>query len=146
MRSGTFDSGIVEIAVPDGWMAFCGIDSECRTTPKKVHVFKDAELETDIFTHAGLTVCFYGPEDSWLSPKCFYDNVSDMEPFVLGTYTWRGYTCSSFGYPYTMLETECDGCIFFVMILTKNGGHEVSLQDPDVENILKSLKITNNKE
>ena len=141
-----FDSGVFRIHVPDGWMAFCGIDSECRTTPKKVHIFKGAELETDIFTHAGLTICFYGREDIWLSPKSFYDNVSDMEPFVLGAYTWRGYTCTSFGYPYTMLETACDGCIFFVMILTENGEHEVSLKDPDVENILKSLKITNDKE
>ena len=138
-----FDSGVFRIHVPDGWMAFCGIDSECRTTQKKVHIFKGAKLETDIFTHAGLTICFYGREDIWLSPKSFYDNVSDMEPFVLGAYTWRGYTCTSFGYPYTMLEAEHDGCVFQVMILTKNGEYEISLADADVQTILTSLTQTN---
>jgi hypothetical protein len=143
MSHGRFDSGTFKIAVPDGWMAFCGIDSECRTTQKKVHVFKEAKLETDIFTHAGLTICFFGKEDYYLSPKFFYDNVVDMEPFTLGAYTWNGYTCTSFGYPYTMLEAKHDGCVFQVMILTKNGEYELSLADADVQTILTSLTQTN---
>ena len=143
MSHGRFDSGTFKIAVPDGWMAFCGIDSEGRTTQKKVHIFKEAKLETDIFTHAGLTICFFGKEDIYLSSKCFYDDVSDMEPFVLGTYTWSGYTCTSFGYPYTMLEAKHDGCVFQVMILTKNGEYELSLADADVQTKLTSLTQTN---
>ena len=142
MKTDLFDSGCFRIFVPDGWMAFCGIDSECRTTPKKVHIFKDAKLETDIFTHAGITICFFGKQDIYISPKFFYDNVVDIEPFTLGAYTWNGYTCTSLGYPYTMLETEHDGCVFQVMILEKNGDHEISLHNTDVQNILKSLTQT----
>ena len=48
-----------------------------------------------------------------------------MDPFVLGEYTWNGYTCTSLGYPYTMLEAKQDGCVFQVMILTKNGEYEI---------------------
>ena len=121
-------------------MAFCGIDSECRTTQKTVHIFKDAKIETDIFTHAGITICFFGRNDSYISPKSFYDNIDDMEPFTLGRYIWEGYTCTSFGYPYTMLETKHDGCIFQVMVLMKIGEHEISLEDADVQNILKSIQ------
>lgn len=142
MKTDLFDSGCFRIFVPDGWMAFCGIDSECRTTPKKVHIFKDAKLETDIFTHAGITICFFGKQDIYISPKFFYDNVVDIDPFTLGAYTWSGYTCTSLGYPYTMLETEHDGCVFQVMILEKNGAHEISLHNTDVQNILKSLTQT----
>ena len=69
MEFDLFDSGYFRIAVPSGWMAFCGIDSECRTTPKKVHIFKGASLETDIFTHAGITICFFGKEDNYLSRR-----------------------------------------------------------------------------
>jgi hypothetical protein len=143
MSHGQFDSGYFRIVVPEAWLAFCGIDSECRTTQKKVHIFKEAKLETDIFTHAGLTICFFGKEDYYLSPKFFYDNVVDMEPFTLGAYTWNGYTCTSFGYPYTMLEAKHDGCVFQVMILTKNGEYEISLTDADVQTILTSLTQTN---
>ena len=141
MRTEVFDSGFFSVVVPDGWMAFCGIDSECRTTQKKVHIFKDAKLETDIFTHAGITICFFNRQDYYLSPKFIYDNVEDMEAFTLGAYTWNGYTCTSLGYPYTMLEAKHDGCVFQVMILMKNGEHEVSLNDADVRSIIESISI-----
>ena len=134
-----FDSGYFRIIVPVGWMAFFGIDSECRTTQKKVHICKDAKLETDIFTHAGITICFFDRQDYYLSPKFIYDNVADMEAFTLGAYTWNGYTCTSLGYPYTMLEAKHDGCVFQVMILMKNGEYEISLNDADVRLIIESI-------
>lgn len=122
-------------------MAFCGIDSECRTTPKKVHIFKDAKLETDIFTHSGITVCFFDSDDIYVSPKFIYDNVEDMEAFTLGAYTWNGYTCTSLGYPYTMLEATHNGCVFQVMLLMKNGEHEISLYDADVRAVIESIAV-----
>ena len=143
MRNDLFDSGYFRIVVPAGWMAFFGIDSEGTTTKKKVHIFKNAKFETDIFTHAGITICFFGKQDYYLSPKFFYDDVVDMKPFNLGAYTWNGYTCTSLGYPYTMLEAKYDGCVFQVMILTKNSEHEISLEDADVKTILESLTQIN---
>ena len=143
MKSDLFDGGYFRIVVPDGWMAFFGIDSECRMTQKKVHVFKEAKLETDIFTHAGITICFFGEQDIYVSTRFFYDNVENLEPFFLGAYTWHGYTCTSFGYPYTILEAKQDGCVFQVMILRKNGEYEISLADADVQAILASLTQTN---
>jgi len=138
-----FDSGVLRVAVPAGWGVFCGVDSEGRTSRKKVHIYKAAGQETDILTHAGITVCFFGRQELYLSPKFFYDDVKDMEAFTLGAYTWNGYTCTSFGYPYTMLEAEHDGCVLQVMILMKNGEHEISLEDEDVKIILESLAHAN---
>ena len=82
-----------------------------------------------------------GPDDIYVSPKFIYDNVADMEAFTLGAYTWNGYTCTSLGYPYTMLEATHNGCVFQVMILMKNGEHEVSLNDADVRSIIESISI-----
>lgn len=143
IKTELFDSGCFRIKVPTGWMAFLGIDSQCRTTNKTVHVCKGAKLETDIFTHACITVCFYDRQDNYISPKFIYDNVNDMDAFTLGAYTWNGYTCTSLGYPYTMLEADHDGCVFHVMILMKNGEYEISLDDEDVKMILESLTQTN---
>lgn len=137
-----YDSGRFQVVVPDGWMAFCGIDSEGRPTQKKVHIYKDAVIETDVYTHVGITICFFGRQDYYLSPKSFYDDVVDMETFTLGENTWGGYSCTSMGYPYTMLESKRDGCVFQVMILMKNGEHEISLADADVQTVLKSLTLT----
>lgn len=136
-----FDSGRFCVTVPDGWMAFCGTDSGGKITPKKVHIYKGISLQTDMFTHAGITVCFFGKEDYYLSPRHFYENIVDMEPLPLGPYTWNGYTCTSLGYPYTMLDTEKDGYIFQVMILMKNGEHGISLDDTDVRRIIGSLAL-----
>ena len=136
-----FDSGRFCVVVPEGWMAFCGTDSGGKVTPKKVHIYKGISVQTDIFTHAGITVCFFGKEDYYLSPKHFYENIVDMEPLPIGPYTWNGYTCTSFGYPYTMLDTEKDGYIFQVMILMKNGEHGISLDDTDVRRIIGSLAL-----
>ena len=134
-----FDNGVLRVQVPSGWAIFRGIDSECRITDKKVHIFKDAKQETDIFTHAGITVCFFGKQDYYVSPRFFYDDVADMEAFTLGAHRWEGYTCTSCGYPYTMLETVCHRYTLQVMILMKNGTHEISLKDEAVKTILESL-------
>ena len=136
-----FDSGRFCVTVPDGWMAFCGTDSGGKITPKKVHIYKGISLQTDIFTHAGITVCFFGKEDYYLSPRHFYENIVDMEPLLIGPYTWNAYTCTSLGYPYIMLDTEKDGYIFQVMILMKNGEHEISLDDTDVRLIIGNLTV-----
>ena len=136
-----FDSGRFCVTVPDGWMAFCGTDSGGKITPKKVHIYKGISLQTDIFTHAGITVCFFGKEDYYLSPRHFYENIVDMEPLPIGPYTWNAYTCTSLGYPYIMLDTEKDGYIFQVMILMKNGEHEISLDDTDVRRVIGSLAL-----
>lgn len=134
-----FISGKLRVSVPDGWMAFCGTDSGGKITPKKIHIYKGISLETDIFTHAGITVCFFDKGDYYLSPKHFYDNVVDIEPFTLGAYTWSGYICTSLGYPYTMLDSKRDGRILQVMLLMKNREYEILLEDADVRRIIESL-------
>ncbi len=138
-----FDNGILRVQVPPGWALFYGTDSEGKPNPKKLHIYKNAQIETDIFTHAGITICFFDRQDYYLSPKFIYDNAADMKAFTLGAYIWNGYTCTSLGYPYTMLEAKQDGCVLQVMILMKNGEHEISLDDSDVKIILESLTQIN---
>ncbi len=139
MNSQLFENGIMRVFVPSGWKQFYGIDSDGNASPKKIHVYKNAQYETDIFTKAGITICFYGKDEIFLSVKDFYDDVRDLEPFQCGNYLWNGYTCKSFGYPYTMLTANSDGITFQVMILNENGEHRISLDDSDVKAILESI-------
>lgn len=135
-----FDNGSLRVFVPSGWKLFYGIDSDGNKTPKKLHIYKGAQTEFDIFSKAGITVCFYGKNDIYISPKAFYDNVHDIEPFKLGDHLWSGFTCTSFDYPYTMLNTTYDGTTFQVMILMKNGEHEIHLDDEDVRSVIESIE------
>ena len=141
MECKTFDNGIFRALVPAGWNCFYGIDSEGRKSHKKLHIYKAADTEFDIFSKAGLTICYYGKEEYFLSPKFFYEDVQDLVPFVCGHHQWDGYTCTSLGYPYTMLTAMSNGATIYVMVLMKNGEHQISLQDPDVRSILESIEV-----
>ncbi|MBQ2863181.1 MAG: hypothetical protein IJE84_03310 [Clostridia bacterium] len=136
-----YDDGVIRVVVPDGWKLFCASDRERKSGMSKLHIYKNAQVASDIFTRAGITVCFFARDHIYLSPKRFYDNVEDIEPLLVGEREWSGYTCTSFGYPYLMLDSTEDGCVLQVMILLRNGEHQISIDDTDVEAILGSLSV-----
>ena len=135
-----YEGSVIRAFVPYGWKAFLGIDSEGKASEKKLHICKGADSELDIFSKVSVTVCFYSEDDFFFSPRGFYDDVADIEPVSIGDKTYTGYTCKSLGYPYTMLERHENGCVFFVMILEKNGDHVISISDSDVSAILESIE------
>ena len=141
MTGEIFDNGTVAVFVPDGWRAFQGTDSDENINPRRLYVYKNVDHELDIFARVGITLCFYGKGMIYLSGKNFYSDVRDITPFTLGKYDWNGYTCTSLGYPYTVLETEKDGHHIQVMILEKNGEYSISPEDEDVRAIIESISF-----
>ena len=105
-----FENGILRVLVPSGWKLFYGIDSEGNASPRNLHIFKGAQTELDVFSKAGITVFYHGKDEIYISTRDFYENVRDLEPFECGGHLWNGYTCTGFGYPYTMLEAKDDAC------------------------------------
>lgn len=142
MNGTLFDSGVMRIFVPEGWRCFKGIDSDGKETPRKLHIYKDAEIATDIFTKAGITVSYFGRDFIYFSPKPFYDEVCDINPVTMGERTFSGFKCKSLGYPYTMLEWSDKGSTLQIMILEENGDSRISLGNCDVEAVISSIKIT----
>ncbi|MBR6676446.1 MAG: hypothetical protein IKL24_03840 [Clostridia bacterium] len=142
MAETVFDNGIISLVVPEGWNAFGATDSEGNETASKVFVYKNAREPFEIFSKAGITVCFFGRDKYYFSPKAFYDDVCDIEPFTLGDHLWEGYTCKSLGYPYVMLEGRKNGCVFQIMVLLENGEERISMEDADVRRIIGSISAT----
>lgn len=139
MNSNHFSNGLLSVCVPEGWKLFETTDVEGKKTQKKLFIYKNAVTETDIFSKAGITVCFFGKNDYYFSPKSFYDNVKDIKSFSLGGRLFAGYTCTSLGYPYLMLDSQNDGTVLQVMILLENGDEKISFDDADVKMILESI-------
>jgi hypothetical protein len=139
MKTEVFRNEFLQVIVPDNWKAFLGIDAEGKTTQKKLHIYKNAESELDIFHKAGITICYYEDAGQYLLIKDLYDDVKDVSPFKLGNYCWSGYTCKSFGYPYIMLESSEKTDRILLMILTENGENKISFSDSDVQEIIKSI-------
>ena len=139
MSAEIFSNEFLQVAVPENWKSFLGIDAEGKATPKKLHVYKNAKCEMDIFHKAGITICYYEDAGQYFLIKSLYDEVEDISPFEMGNYCWSGFTCKSFGYPYIMLETSESTDRVLVMILTENGENKISFSDNDVQIILKSI-------
>lgn len=140
MKSQIYKNGVISVCVPSGWKLFTGIDSGGKETSEKVHIYKNIELNTDVFRKAGITICYYGEDKIYLQARDFYDDVKDIEPFEMGRYVWYGYTCTSMGYPYIMLEAYEGKAVFQVMLLLENNGERISLDDSDVCMIIESIK------
>ena len=139
MKAEVFSNEFLQVIVPDNWKAFLGIDAEGKTTQKKLHIYKNAENELDIFHKAGITICYYEDAGQYLLIKDLYDDINDIPSFELGNYCWSGYTCRSFGYPYIMLESSEKTDRILLMILTENGENKISFSDSDVQEIIKSI-------
>ena len=139
MSAEIFSNEFLQVEVPENWKSFLGIDAEGKTTPKKLHVYKNAKSEMDIFHKAGITICYYEDAGQYFLIKALYDEVEEVSPFEMGNYCWSGYTCKSFGYPYIMLETSEETDRILVMILTENGQNKISFSDSDVQEIMKSI-------
>lgn len=139
MKAEIFSNEFLQVNVPENWKVFLGIDPEGHATQKKLHIYKNAESELDIFYKAGITICYYEDAGQYFLIKDLYDEVEDILPFKMGNYCWSGYTCRSFGYPYIMLETSENTDRLLVMILTENGENKISFSDSDVQEILKSI-------
>ena len=139
MKAEVFSNEFLQVIVPENWKAFLGIDAEGKTTQKKLHIYKNAENELDIFHKAGITICYYEDAGQYLLIKDLYDDINDIPSFELGNYCWSGYTCKSFGYPYIMLESSEKTDRVLLMILTENGENKISFSDSDVQEIIKSI-------
>lgn len=69
MSGQQFDSGVLRVLVPTGWKLFFGIDSSGNATPKKLHIYKNAETEADILYKPGITICYFGKMKSIFPQK-----------------------------------------------------------------------------
>jgi len=134
-----FENEVLRVFVPEGWKLVCGTDSDGKVSPKKLYICKGAQSELEIFSRACVSVFYYGKNEIYVPTKWFYDNVQDIEPFACGNRLWEGYTCTSLGYPYTMLTATSNGATFQVMVLRENGEHKISLDDADVQAIIESI-------
>lgn len=83
-----FENEFLQVNVPEGWKLFLGIDPEGNTSKKKLHIFKNAENEMDIFFKAGITIHYYENARQYFMVKSLYDEVEDIPSFELGNYCW----------------------------------------------------------
>lgn len=139
----TFDGGNISVLVPDGWMAFHGVDYfedyDEGYDPNVVNVVKDGEDEFSMFTNPYIQIYYYGADSDMYVAKELYEDAEDIDPITLGNYTWEGFTAESLDMPFTLLYTEDGDDQFQVTIWTKTDEGEISLDDADAQAIIASI-------
>ena len=125
----TYDAGAFTLLVPEGWLAVQE-PLGCALYP--------GSRDAGVF----VGVVFRGPEDPYVSSRDQYRKKQDQEPVTVGDITWKVFTAKRQDIPYTVLTGQSDSCIFEVRIcMEAESGQSLSLQDPEVQAILQSLKI-----
>ena len=141
----TFDAGNVSVLVPNGWKAFTVADiwsdDPNATNPNSVNIVKGGETEIDLLSKPYVNVTYYSPDTYMVAPtKSMYDDAADIDDVTIGSYTWHGFTCSSFGYKYYMLWTGEQGSDQFqVNVLYESTGGSFDFNDADVQAIIASV-------
>ena len=78
MNAEVFSNEFLQVIVPDNWKVFLGIDAEGHATHRKLHIYKNANSELDIFHNAGITIHYYEDARQYILIKDLYDDVQDI--------------------------------------------------------------------
>jgi len=139
-----FDAGNVTALVPEGWMAFpesdLFSDDPDAVDPDVITICKDAESDFDLFSNPYVRIDYYGPDrDLWEPSKEWYDDAKDLDPTVIGPYTWNGFQGTSFGTPTIILWTVDGENEYQISIICEASNGKISLEDADVQAIIASV-------
>lgn len=141
-----YNAGNVSALVPEGWMAFPTTDLfdeyEGEHNPNDFTIAKGAKTAFDLFSKSNLKITFT-PSDVTMLPadKDWYDNTADVESFTTGDRTWKGFSGTSLDEKMIVIWTQ-EGAQLQVTIWPELGGSKLSLDDPEVLAILKSITVT----
>lgn len=140
---GTFATDQFSVFVPEGWKAFT-FTPRGRTTgvdPRKVAMHKGNQLSTP-----GLTILYFRPNQTMPSDNQDFEDIEDLEPLEIGDLVYEGFSYVQSDLAYMQLRTEnAEGHKFQVTILLEKNGEQLSVDDPDVQEILESLKPVEKK-
>lgn len=145
-----YDTGNIQVLVPEGWMAIPQIDvfaeEEDATDPNAISICKDAESDFDLLVKPFVRIDYYGPDTEMMGGlEEWYDDVQELDPIKCGAYTWEGFTTTDYGLM-AILVTEDGAHQYQASVYLETTDGTISLEDEDVLAILASVKPSANAE
>lgn len=145
MKEKVYESSLISVTVPDGWMAFPGADffksyPDEPGDPHVVRIHKGATCELDQLNTPGLQINYTESDSHMTVLKDIYNDVKDLNPVMLGDIVWQGFSAVSLDVPLTVLWAKEPHQIQ-IFILTDMEKGSVLLEDTDVQTIISSIKI-----
>ncbi len=131
-QNAVYQTKLLSVEVPKGWKFVDKPDSA-----DSAYIYK-SEVEGAQSPAVNITYC--DPDTEMLSPRAMYQNTKDIDPVTIGDYTWEAFTAESVGYPITVLTMKKPHQLQ-VVLFTEVEGQKISLEDDDVQAIIRSITI-----
>jgi len=136
----THSTGTFKVFVPDGWLAI-PFQFNGEHNPNAVGIYKGAKSEYDMLSCPGIQIYIPATKGRVPTDKSDYDDVTELEPWVLDNYTWKGFTgtyrTSSLG---ILMNDGDDGYQVSVYMKVATSNKTISVNDADVKAIVASIK------
>lgn len=117
---------------------------EASQSSNELTFIKGGSTEDDLLTNAYINIACYGSDQTimQIEPTEWYDNVSNLEDFTTGSYTWSGYSAQSLGVPFVYVTTKSGAYTLEVYLYTQEGTENAAaITDTDVLAILQSISF-----
>ncbi len=137
--------GTFTVEVPDGWLVvpMNKLGSDDVILDDVVSLYKGAtDPTTAAFSFPGVIISVNPIEKPFDDTRGYYDDATDVKPIILDDVTWNGFVTNNSGYPIVNLTATTDEGIYNVIIANERSEGSISINDNDVQEILKSIKIT----
>jgi len=143
----TYSAGNISAVVPEGWMAF-PFYSGGEESPNTFSVHKGALSAMDMRSTPGVQIQLFPGGSGFGSntQKDIYEDVMDLAPLTLGSYTWEGFSgltknsAGEYALPFSILWTDAGSDKIQVTVWLDMDGNTITLLDADVQGILASIK------
>lgn len=133
-----FNAGRMEVLVPEGWQAM----EKTAMSDDFTAVIVKGDPQ-DFLSLPYLSVQYSLPSEVTVSAAAFYEEVIQREDFDAGEYHWKNWTGTYGGRKADVAEAEGD---FGYLTVNLNNGDEagetLSYDDPEVQAVLKNIKVT----
>jgi hypothetical protein len=131
------DAGRFSVLVPEGWSF---IDLGEYSDGSSAVLLKGTQ--EDWMKVPQLSIIYLLPVDIAISAAAFFDDVIQKPDFDLGDYHWKHWTGTNQGLKSIVAESEGDyGFVSVSLQQIEEGGEIFSMDDPEVQAIIKSLKL-----
>lgn len=131
-QNDVYETKLLSVEVPKGWKS---IDNQEKAD--SAYIYKGDKEATE---SPAVVITYCDPDTQMLSPKEMYKDAKDIDPVKIGDYTWEGFTAESFDYPITVLLLK-EPHQLQVLLFNEVEGQKISLEDDDVQAIIRSITI-----
>ena len=140
IKGETFDTGEFSVLVPEGWLKY-DVTFQGDLKTDQLQLYKGAKSEEDFFTTPYISIKYFDEKMPTLEDMVkYYDESEMLDDVTIGDVTWEA-ASATFVDKQIILKSESPA-EFAVYIAVDVNGNTISLDDADVQAIIKSLTVT----